>query len=181
MSANAQIGVAESAWFPDVTLTASSGFTGSVLGTLLQASNGWWGIGGALAEKILDAGAREAKAEQAKADYDKVAANYRQTVLIAFREVEDQLAAQRILADQAHAQEAATVAARAAEKLAKDQYAQGLSPYDGLLNAQLFARANEQNAVMLKAARLDASVALIAALGGGWKGLPSPQSINLKQ
>lgn len=181
MAANARIGVAESAWFPDVTLTASSGFTGSVLGSLLQASNGWWGIGSAVVEKILDAGAREANIDRAKSDYDKASALYRQAVLTAFREVEDQLAAQRILTDLEESQSAATQAARQAEKLAKDQYAQGFAPYDSLLNAQIFALNNAQNAIMLRASRLDASVALVAALGGGWQGISSQQQNDLKR
>ena len=168
IAANAQIGVAQAAWYPNLTLSASYGFSGAALSKLFQASNSLWMVGASVAETIFDAGAREAGVEQAKAGYDQAIAGYRQTVLSVFQQVEDQLAAQRILGEQTKTQEAAVAAARNAEKLALNQYTNGLAPYDTVLIAQTAALMNEQNALALTSARLDASVALIGALGGGW-------------
>jgi NodT family efflux transporter outer membrane factor (OMF) lipoprotein len=168
VAANAQIGVMEAAWYPNLTLSASYGFTGSVLSKLIQAPNSLWTVGASLAETIFDAGAREAGVERAKAGYDQAVAGYRQTVLTAFQQTEDQLAAQRILGEQAKTQEAAVAAARNAEKLTLYQYEHGLSPYDNVLTAQIVALTNEQNTLALASARIDANIALIEALGGGW-------------
>lgn len=168
ISANAKIGIAEAAWFPDVTLSGASGVTGSVLGTLLQAANGWWGIGAVLSQTVFDAGARQANIEQTKAEYDQSAAVYRQTVLTAFKEVEDQLVAQRVLAEQVALQRAALHAAKNAQTLALQQYAQGLGAYDSVITAQMVTLSNEKESLDLTRARLTASIALIGALGGGW-------------
>ena len=105
-AANAQIGVNTAAWYPNLTLTGSVGYSGVVLSKLLQASNSLWSVGPALAETIFDAGAREAQIEQAEAGYDESVATYRQTVLTAFQQVEDNLSALRILGEQAKAEDA---------------------------------------------------------------------------
>lgn len=178
ISANAKIGIAEAVWFPDVTLSGATGVTGSVLGTLLQAANGWWGIGTALSQTVFDAGARQATIEQTKAEYDKSVATYRQTVLSAFKDVEDQLVSQRILAEQVASQGAALQAARSAQTLALQQYAQGLGPYDSVITAQMVTLSNEKESLDLTRARLAASIALIGALGGGWTDT-TPQTVKL--
>jgi NodT family efflux transporter outer membrane factor (OMF) lipoprotein len=167
-AANAQIGVAQAARFPELTLSASSGFASMSLSKLLQASNSFWAVGPALAEVVLDAGGREAREEQANAAYDQSVANYRQTVLAAFQQVEDNLAAQRILAEQQKVQAAAVSHARDVEKLARAQYGRGINPYSSVLVAQSAALSNEQTLLTLHQSRMDASVALIQALGGAW-------------
>jgi NodT family efflux transporter outer membrane factor (OMF) lipoprotein len=168
MAANAQIGVAQAAWFPDLTLSASSGFASMALSKLLQASNSFWAFGPTLAETVFDAGAREYREEQAKAAYDQSIASYRQTVLTAFQQVEDNLASVRILTEQRKAQEASVAHARMAEKLTLAQYTRGIDPYSSVLAAQNARLGNEQTLLMVRQSRLDASIALIQALGGGW-------------
>ncbi|MDP9128711.1 MAG: TolC family protein, partial [Pseudomonadota bacterium] len=162
------IGVAEAAWFPDFSISASYGFVGTVLSKFIQASNSFWTVGPAVAETIFDAGAREAAVEQAEATYDQTVANYRQTVLTAFQQVEDNLAAQRILGDQALVQHATVADARKAEQLTLNQYKQGIAPYNNVLTQQLVTLTSEENALAVENSRLVASVALIQALGGGW-------------
>lgn len=169
MAANAQIGVARAAWFPDLTLSASGGFASMALSTLLQASNGFWAVGPSLAETIFDAGAREAREEQANAAYDQRVANYRQTVLSAFQQVEDGLAAMRILTEQRKAQEASFAHAQAVQKLTLSQYEKGTGAYSDVLSAQSAELTNEQNLLAVRQSRLDASIGLVQALGGGWK------------
>ncbi len=169
-ASNAQIGVAQAAWFPNLTLSSSAGYAGEALSKLLQTSNSFWAVGPALAEAIFDGGAREARAKQASADYDRSVANYRQTVLAAFQQVEDGLASMRILAEERATQEAAVAHARAVEKLALSQYKRGVAPYADVLTAQSAELTNEQALLMTRQSRMDASVALIQALGGGWSG-----------
>jgi len=168
MSANAQIGVATAAWFPNLTLSASGGFAGMALSKLLQASNGFWSVGPALAETIFDAGAREDRIEQTRAAYDKSVARYRQTVLTAFQQVEDNLSALRILAEQKKVQESSVAHARTTEQLMMHHYMGGLEPYNSVLMAQTARLNSEQAMLVVRQSRLDASVALIQALGGGW-------------
>ncbi len=171
-AANAQIGVATAAWFPDLTLSASYGYSSVVLGKLLQASTNLWSFGPSLAETIFDAGAREAAVEQAKASYDESVATYRQTVLTAFQQVEDNLSAGRILADQTKASDAAVADARRSEQLTLNQYKEGIIPYNTVLTAQTTTLSSEQSALTVRLNRLNTTVALIQALGGGWSGLP---------
>lgn len=168
MSANAQIGVATAAWFPNLTLSASSGFASMALSKLLQASNGFWSVGPALAETIFDAGAREDRIEQKRAAYDQSVAKYRQTVLTAFQQVEDNLSSMRILAEQKKVQEASLTHARTTEQLMMHHYMAGLKPYSDVLMAQTARLTSEQALLAVRQSRLDASVALIQALGGGW-------------
>ncbi len=168
IAANAQVGIAETAFFPDITLSASYGYVGTAIGSLIQASHSMWTIGPTIAETVFDAGAREAQVEQAQVTYAQTVANYRQTVLTAFQQVEDQLAAQRILGDQAKAQNAAVTDARRSEQLTLNQYKEGIVPYNTVLTAQLVTLSNEQSDLAVKDSRFDASVALIQALGGDW-------------
>jgi NodT family efflux transporter outer membrane factor (OMF) lipoprotein len=168
IAANAQIGVATAAWFPNIILSGSYGYTAVTLSKLLQASSNIWSVGPALAETIFDGGAREAALKQARATYDQTVAIYRNGVLTAFQQVEDNLSSLRILAEQAKAQDATVADARKATELTINQYKEGIVPYNNVLTAQTVALGNEQTALAVQSSRLDASVGLIQALGGGW-------------
>jgi NodT family efflux transporter outer membrane factor (OMF) lipoprotein len=167
-SANAQIGVAEAAFFPDITLSAQSGTMAATIAKLLTASARAWSFGGTLVQTIFDAGLNQAKVEQAKAAFDQTVADYRQTVLSALQQVEDQLAAIRILTSQAKAQEAALAAAREAERVINNQYLAGTVAYTNVVVAETTALSNAVNVLNIRQSRLLATVALIQALGGGW-------------
>jgi NodT family efflux transporter outer membrane factor (OMF) lipoprotein len=167
-SANAQIGVAKSAYFPDLTLSASGGFQGSGLGNWLSLPTRFWAIGPALAQTLFDAGARRAQTEQAIAAFDASVATYRQTVLTGFQEAEDSLAALRILEQEAQTQEEALRLARRSVELTTNQYKAGLVSYLNVVTVQTTALNSERNSVDLQSRRLLASVQLIKALGGGW-------------
>ena len=167
-AANAQIGVAEAAYYPDLTLSASYGFSANVLDNLFKSASSLWSVGAAASDTLLDFGARDAATDEAKANYDKSIATYRQTVLTAFQNVEDNLAAQRILIDQEKAQTAATTDARKSEQVSLNQYKAGIIPYNTVLSAQVTRLSSEQASLTVRNSRLAASVALIEALGGGW-------------
>ncbi|MDE1900593.1 MAG: efflux transporter outer membrane subunit [Alphaproteobacteria bacterium] len=167
-SANAQIGAATAAWFPNITLSGSAGFASMALSKLLQASNSFWSVGPALAETVFDAGAREDRIEQKRAAYDKSVAQYRQTVLTAFQQVEDNLSSMRILAEQKKMQDASAAHARTTEQLMMHHYMGGLEPYSAVLMAQTERLRDERMLLAVRQSRLDASIALIQALGGGW-------------
>jgi outer membrane protein TolC len=127
-----------------------------------------WSVGSTLAQTLFDAGARHAIVEQDRAAFDATIADYRQTVLTGFQQVEDELAALRILADQAVAQEAAVVASREAERIFLNQYKAGTVAYTSVVVAEATALGNAETAINIQQSRLLASVALIQALGGGW-------------
>lgn len=167
-AANAQIGVAKAAYYPSLTLSASYGFVSTALDTLIRASNAAWSIGPQLAYTVFDGGLRSAQTDAARANYDETVATYRQTVLTAFQQVEDQLAALRILAQQAEVQARAVRASDEAEQLVLNQYQAGVVAYSSVLTAQTAALQNRQGALSIAQNRLTASVALIEALGGGW-------------
>ncbi len=167
-AANAQIGVAQAAFFPTVTLSATGGFASSTVANLLSAPARYWSLGAALAQVIFDAGLRQAQTEQAIAAYDATVATYRQTVLTGFQEVEDNLAALRILGQEAAVQDEAVKAARESLAITLNQYRAGTANYLAVIVVQAQALANERAAVSILGQRLNASVALIKALGGGW-------------
>src|SRR5215813_4546860 len=167
-SANAQIGVAEAAFYPDITLSADFGTSALTLNRLLATSSRFWSFGSNLVETVFDAGARSAQVEQARAVFDQNVATYRQTVLTAFQQVEDQLAALRILADQAEVQDKAVAAAFEAARIINNQYLAGTVPYTNVIVANETALADAETAVSIRQSRLVASAALIQALGGGW-------------
>ena len=167
-AANEQIGVDETAFFPTVTLTGNSGTQSSMLSTLLMASNRVWSFGGSLVQTTFDAGSRQALVEQARAAYDATVADYRQTVLTAFQQVEDELSSLRILAQQATAEDAAVRAARQAETIIFNQYKAGTVAYTSVVVAQTAALSNAETAINIRQSRLVASAALVQALGGGW-------------
>jgi NodT family efflux transporter outer membrane factor (OMF) lipoprotein len=179
-AANAAIGVAVAAFYPDVTLSADYGVSAFALRKLFIASSRIWSFGATAAETIFDGGAHNATVEQRKAAYDQSVANYRQTVLTAFQGVEDALASQRILAEQAKALDAAVAAARSAERTINNQYIAGTQAYTAVIVAQTTALNDAVQAVNVRQSRLTASVAMIEALGGGWDAslLPSQDKIE---
>ena len=179
-SANAQIGVAESAWFPSLTLSGSYGFESSSLSTLIRASNAVWSFGPSVAETLFNGGATVAQTREAKALYDSSVATYRQTVLSAFQQVEDDLATLRYLQSQYAEEQQAVSDAERSEALTLNQYKAGVADYASVLTAQA-ARLNSQiSALNIQNQRLVASVDLIDAMGGGWSSaqLGSPWPIN---
>ena len=167
-AANAQIGVAIAAYFPDLTLTGTYGFASNVVSGLVHASNNFWSVGGALNETLLDFGARPAQVRQARAAYDATVANYRQTVLVAFQQVEDELATLRILEQQVEVQEQTVKSADLSVQLTLNQYRAGTLAYTAVVTAQAIALGDAQTLLTIRQSRLVASVALIQALGGGW-------------
>lgn len=167
-AASAQIGVAIAAYFPDITLSASLGFVGSEVHDLLSAANKLWSVGVAGSETIFDRGLRHAQVAAARAVYDENVATYRQTVLTAFSQVEDQLASLRIFEQQSQMQERTVESARQAVQLTLNQYEAGTVAYTSVVTTQAIALNDEQALLNTLGSRLGASVALIAALGGGW-------------
>jgi NodT family efflux transporter outer membrane factor (OMF) lipoprotein len=183
-SANAQIGVAMGAYYPQISLGATIGFLSGGVGSLLQIANATWSVGPQLAGTFLDGGAVKAQVEGARANYDATVATYRQTVLTAFQQVEDTLAQQRILVQQEQVQRAAVAAAREAERLSLNQYRVGTVPYTTVVQTQAAALAAEQTLLTIRLNRMVASANLVKALGGGWRqeDLPAPTPIGgLKQ
>jgi NodT family efflux transporter outer membrane factor (OMF) lipoprotein len=170
-AANAQIGVAKAAYYPTLSLTGSGGYSSSGSSTLsdwISAPNRFWSLGPSLATTILDFGKRGAASDQAIAVYDQNVATYRQTVLQAFQDVEDNLAALRILEAEAKVQDEAVRAARESVALTLNQYKAGTVSYLNVVSVQTAQLANERSAMTLMGRQLTASVALIKALGGGW-------------
>jgi NodT family efflux transporter outer membrane factor (OMF) lipoprotein len=167
-AANAQIGVARAAYFPAVTLSGSGGFESTVITTLIQGPSGFLTASASAVVTVFDVGRRRALSEQAKAGYDQTLANYRQTILTAFQEVEDNLAALRILEQEAATQQAAVAAAEHSLDLSTTRYKGGVVSYLEVITAQSTALADERAAVDILRRRMTASVSLIKALGGGW-------------
>ena len=172
-AANAQVGVAEAAFFPSLTLSATGGFQSSVLSQLFSLPSRYWSLGPAVAQIIFDAGLRRAQTAQAIATYDENVAKYRQTVLTGFQEVEDNLAALKILEREAAVQDEAVKAARESLAIVLNQYRGGTANYLAVVVIQAAALNNERTAISILGRRLTASVALIKALGGGWKEVPA--------
>jgi NodT family efflux transporter outer membrane factor (OMF) lipoprotein len=182
-AANAQIGIAETAFFPTVTLSADYGVSASMLKRLFNTASRMWSVGSTLTETLFDAGLRHAQVEQQRAAFDATIADYRQTVLTGFQQVEDQLAAQRILTDQAAAEGAAVASAREAERIIFNQYQAGTVAYTSVIVAQTTALNDAVTAANIRQNRLVASVALIQALGGGWDAsqVPDRERIDADQ
>jgi NodT family efflux transporter outer membrane factor (OMF) lipoprotein len=173
-TSNAQIGVAVAAFFPNITLSGNYGTSAVLLNRLLATSSRFWSFGSNLVQTVFDAGARSAQVEEARAIFDQDVANYRQTVLTAFQQVEDQLAALRIFAQQAEVQDKAVAAAFEAERIINNQYLAGTVAYTSVIVAQQTALADAETAVNIRQSRLVASAALIQALGGGWDAAQLP-------
>lgn len=168
-AANAQIGVAQAAFFPALTFSASGGYQDSSLSQLLTLPNRFWSLGPALALTLFDGGARSAQKEQAVALYDKSVATYRQAVLTAFQDVEDNLVSLRILADEAEVQREATQFAAESLRLTDNQYQAGTVSYLNVVTAQATALGAERSSLDITGRRLLASAALLKALGGDWR------------
>ena len=167
-AANAQIGVAEAAYFPSFSLTGQGGWRGSTFTNLISAPNEFWSFGPTLAATLFDGGARSAQVAQSKSAYQQVVAQYRQLSLQAFQQVEDQLAALRILADAAQLQQQAVAAAEDSLRLVTNAYKAGTASYLNVLVTQAALYNARNSALQLAGQRLTANVALIQALGGTW-------------
>lgn len=163
---NALIGVAKAAYFPDISLSGLFGYAGS--GSLITPANQIWGLSATASQVLVDGGGRSATVEAARAAYDESAANYRQTVLTAFHDVEDALSALRILDQQAKAQAAAVASSRRAADIALREYQVGAVVYTTVVTAQATALSNQQADLQVKENQLTESIALLKALGGGW-------------
>lgn len=177
-AANAQIGVAEAAWFPSLILSADGGFRNGQFADLLTAPARFWSLGPALALTLFDGGARAAQVEQARAAYDSQAAAYRQAALVGLREVEDYLIQLRVMENEQTVQRRALESARESLRLIQNQYKAGLVDYLSVAVVDATALNSERNALSLLGTRLVASVNLIVALGGGWDGLPAVQQAD---
>jgi len=168
-AANAQIGVARAAFFPTATLGATLGYSTANPAIWLTAPSRFWSLGPALALTIFDAGRRAAVSEQAIADYDRTVAQYRGTVLSAFREVEDNLAALRILEEEGRYVDEAVRAAQQTLEITLNQYKAGIATYLQVVTAQTALLSNQRSALDIRSRRIVASVLLVRALGGGWQ------------
>ncbi|HEV2424272.1 MAG TPA: efflux transporter outer membrane subunit [Terriglobia bacterium] len=179
-AANEQIGIAQAAYYPSISLTAAGGFESGALGTLLQGPALFYTLGAGAAETLFDVGRRRGGVEQAQAGYDQTVATYRQTILTAFQEVEDNLSALRILDQESKSEGLAVHAATRATELSLNQYKGGIASYLQVLTAQTTQLTDQRAAVDILRRRLDASVALIKALGGGWDvttGIPQAEQM----
>lgn len=168
-AANARIGVAISAFFPSLTITGSDDYQGNTLSHLIRTANRVWAIGPSVALSVFDAGLRRAQVAQARAAYEQQVDSYRQTVLTSLQQVEDNIATLRVLEQRAMIEEDTVKAAREAQTLTLNQYKAGTVPYSSVISAQTTRLNSEQNALNVLSGRLQASVAMIQALGGGWQ------------
>jgi NodT family efflux transporter outer membrane factor (OMF) lipoprotein len=174
-SANSQVGLAKLAYYPLINLTASGGFNSGAITTLFQGPAAIWAVGGSAALTVFDVGRRRAQSEEAKAGYEYAVASYRQTVLDAFKEVEDNLAALRILEQEAGIQQQAVQAAEQSLSLSLTRYEGGVTYYLEVITAQNAALADEVTAVNILGRRMASAVQLAQALGGGWNRSSLPQ------
>jgi NodT family efflux transporter outer membrane factor (OMF) lipoprotein len=167
-AANEQIGIAKAAYYPTLNLAAVVGFEGSSLLNWLNWPSRFWAVGPGLSETIFDGGRRRATTESALAGYDASVANYRQSVLTSFQQVEDNLVVLRVLSAESVQQHNATAGAEEALRLFQNRYAGGVDTYLQVVTSQTTALANERNDIDLMRRRLEANVLLIKAVGGGW-------------
>ncbi|WP_118181857.1 efflux transporter outer membrane subunit [Paraburkholderia phosphatilytica] len=179
VNANAQVGVATAAFFPNLMLSVTGGLEATNFSSWLVAPSRMWSLGPSIAGTILDFGGRAAVKEEARAQYDATVAQYRQTVLTAFGQVEDNLAALRVLEQEAAAQDQAVAAAKRSLAVVSDRYRNGAITYLDVVVAQTTALTNERQAVSISRRRMAASVALIKALGGGWSSADLPTDDQL--
>jgi NodT family efflux transporter outer membrane factor (OMF) lipoprotein len=166
--ANDRIGIARAAFYPTISLSGAVGVESTSFANLFNPESLLWAIGPTLSQTIFDAGRRASLSEQANAGYDETVANYRQTTLTAFQQVEDNLIALRVLQQESENQHQATLAAQSAEQIFNNRYVGGLDTYLQVVTAQTTALNNERNDIDIMRRQMDASVLLIKALGGGW-------------
>src|SRR5271155_396287 len=180
--ANATIGIAYAAYYPNLTLTAEGGFESSAFRTWLSWPSRFWSVGTSLSETIFDAGLRRATVQQYVATYNADLAGYRQTVLTAFQQVEDSLAEVRILSKEIQQEQQAVNSAQTFLKLEQGRYDTGIDPYIDVLIAQTTLLSNQQTLNTLQVEQMTAAVSLVEALGGGWdrSQLPTPQQVTEK-
>jgi len=178
--ANAQIGVAKAAYFPNILLSGSAGLGNSSISSWFTWPSRFWSVGPSLAETIFDAGLRRATVQQYRANYDQTVANYRQTVLTSFQQVEDNLASLRILSQTIDQQNAAVEAATRNLQEATARYRAGVDPYLNVIVAQTTLLNDQQTAVNFRMQEMVASVQLIKALGGGWDAAQIPSSKEIR-
>ena len=176
---NAQIGVAKSAYYPGIGLSAGGGFENTALSGIIGASTGFWALGADVAETLLSGGKRRAQVDFARSGYGATVASYRQTVLTAFQEVEDSLSGLSVLSEAAGTQQQAVDAAQRALTIANDRYTGGLVTYLDVINAEQTLLDSQRLATQILGQRLVTSVNLVKALGGGWDS-SSLQSIQVK-
>ncbi|HMC32350.1 MAG TPA: efflux transporter outer membrane subunit [Candidatus Angelobacter sp.] len=176
---NAQIGVAKSAFYPGINISASGGFESGDITKIISASTGFWALGANVAETVISSGRRRAQVDFAKSGYGASVANYRQTVLNAFQEVEDSLSGLSVLAQAAQTQQQAVDASQRALKIANDRYTGGLVTYLDVITAEQTLLDTQRLATQILGQRLVTSVGLVRALGGGWDA-SSLQSIQVK-
>ncbi len=174
-SANEEIGIAEAAYYPTLSLSASAGFQGTSALNWFNWPSRFWAVGPTFSETLFDAGRRRSTKEMTEAEYDATVANYRQTVLTAFQQVEDNLAALRVLSTEAQQQHAATASAEQSLSLFETRYEGGVDTYLQVVTWQTAVLNNERNDIDIMQRRLDASVLLIKALGGGWDSTQLPR------
>lgn len=178
-SANAQIGVAQAAYYPTITLNAAFGFQASSVSDWFSWPSRFWALGAGASETVFDGGRRRAVSDQARAVYDGTLASYRSTVLGAFRDVEDNLAELRILAEESQAQEDAVKSSRRSLSLTTNRYTGGAATYLDVVVVQAIALSNERTSIQISSRRMQACVRLIKAIGGGWQNsdLPSGDDV----
>jgi NodT family efflux transporter outer membrane factor (OMF) lipoprotein len=181
-AANAQIGVAYAAYYPSLTLSASGGVESSTIKNLLDSSSRFWSVGPSISETVYDGGLRRATVNQYIATYNANVAAYRQSVLVAFQQVEDSLAAVRILSQQIRRQQEAVNSSREFLRLELVRYDAGIDPYIDVVVAQTTLLGNQQSLANLQVQEMTASVQLIESLGGGWdrSQLPTPSQVSEK-
>jgi multidrug efflux system outer membrane protein len=168
MAAQARVGVAEAAWFPNIALTASAGYASPEISDLFKWSSRAWALGALASLPVFDGGRRKAGVQAAGAELEGAVASYREQVLVAFRDVEDQLAALRLLAEQSEAQARAVASASRTTSLSNTRYRAGYVSQLELLDAQRSELRNRREALQVRSARYQATVALVRALGGDW-------------
>lgn len=173
--ANAQVGIARSAYFPTVLLSAAIGLEGNSIANWLAWPSRFWAVGPTVLQTVFDGGRRRATSEAARAGYDAAVASYRQTTLDAFQQVENNVAALRILAQETETQRTAVAAAERSLQLSMNRYRGGLVTYLEVVTAQSTALTNQRTAVDIQRRRMDATVLLVKALGGGWNASQLPE------
>jgi NodT family efflux transporter outer membrane factor (OMF) lipoprotein len=175
-AANAQIGIAISAYYPNITLSGGGGFESGNIGTLIQGPAALWALGASASELLFDAGRRQAITEQSRQAYEASVADYRQSVLNSFQEVEDNLSALRILHEESQSENSAVASAERSLKISTNRYKGGVTSYLEVLTAQTAQLTNQRTAADITTRQFAASVLLVRAIGGGWdtSKLPAP-------